>query len=94
MLQSLQSLRSRLSIIADIVIGCSVGVVELCSRISDPSNQKANLFGLYSFSHRARVDATAFPNERLRDRDARQQILKIQSRVLLEINSTRKNPGI
>ena len=80
--------------IADDAFGCSVGVVELCSRISDPSNHKANLFGLHSLSLRARFDATALPNERLCDRDARQHISKIQSYVLLEINSTRKNPGV
>ena len=63
-LQSLQSLRHRLIIIADIFIGCSVGVAELCSRISDPSNQKANLIRLHSLSLGATFDAVAFPNER------------------------------
>ena len=53
--------------IADDVFGYNVSVVELCSRISDPSNQKANLFGLHSLLLRARLDATAFPIERLRD---------------------------
>ena len=83
-----------LSVIADDVFGYSVGVVELCCRISDPSNQKANLFGLHSHLLRARFDTKAFLKERLRDRDVCQNILKIQSRVLLEINSTRKNPDV
>ena len=30
--------------------GCSVGVVELCIRISETSNQKINLFGLHSLA--------------------------------------------
>ena len=83
MLQSSQLLYCRLSIIADIVIGCRAGVVEFCSRISDPSNQKANLFGLHSLSLRARFDATAFPNERLHDRDAHHHILKVQNYVFI-----------
>ena len=52
--------------IADNVV---VAVLEFFCRvrISDPSNQKDNLFGLYSLSLRARFDTTAFLNKRLRD---------------------------
>ena len=50
----------RLSVMADDVFGWSVGVVELCSRISDPSNQKANLFGLHSLPLGAKFATTAF----------------------------------
>ena len=86
-----QLLHSRLSVLADDVLGCSVGVVELCSWISDPSNQKANLFGLHSLSLRARFDATAFSNKRLCDQDVRRHISKIRSRVLLEIIPCKKS---
>ena len=65
MLQSSQSLCRRLSIIDDIVISCSVAVVELCSGISDPSNHKAYLFGLHSLSLSSRFDSKAFTNETL-----------------------------
>ena len=47
MIQSSQLLHCSKSIIADILIDCSVGVVELCSMISDPLNQKANLSVLF-----------------------------------------------
>ena len=91
MMQLLQLLCRRLSIIADIVLGCSVGVVELCSRISDPSNPKANLFGLHSLFLKVRFDTTAFTNKRLRDQDASRHILKIRSCVFLEISSLEKS---
>ena len=86
-------LRCRLSVIADDVVDCSIACVELHSRVCCTS-QEDLFIRLCSLLPRARFDATVLQKERLHDRYAPQYFLKIRGRLLLEINSARKNPAV